>query len=90
MEKETFVAVRHNSDGDLIAFKSNTGKEYDYETAKELCAKGLLMPKPLKEKVAELIFVALSTVTKTITYRTYQPFKQIIFHKKIHPVFNTW
>ena len=28
MEKETFVAVRHNSDGDLIAFKSNTGKEY--------------------------------------------------------------
>ncbi len=50
----------------------------------------LLMPKPLKEKVAELIFVALSTVTKTITYRTYQPFKQIIFHKKIHPVFNAW
>ena len=42
MEKETFVAVRHNSDGDLIAFKSNTGKEYDYETAKELCAKGLI------------------------------------------------
>ena len=26
MEKEQFVAVRRNSDGDLIAFKSNTGK----------------------------------------------------------------
>lgn len=27
MEKEQFVAVRRNSDGDLVAFKSNTGKE---------------------------------------------------------------
>lgn len=42
MEKEQFVAVRRNSDGDLIAFKSNTGKEYDYETAKELCEQGLI------------------------------------------------
>ena len=42
MEKEQFVAVRRNSDGDLVAFKSNTGKEYDYETAKELCEQGLI------------------------------------------------
>ena len=31
MTKEKFVAVRRNNDGDLVAFKSNTGKEYDYE-----------------------------------------------------------
>ena len=42
IEKEQFVAVRHNSDGNLIAFKSNTGKEYDYETAKELVSQGLI------------------------------------------------
>lgn len=42
MEKEQFVAVRHNSDGDLIAFKTNTGKEYDDETAKELVSQGLI------------------------------------------------
>ena len=52
MEKETFVAVRRNNDGDLIAFKSNTGKEYDqiaadterdnYMTAEEACAYGLI------------------------------------------------
>lgn len=42
MKKEQFVAARRNSDGDLIAFKSSTGKEYDYETAKELCEKGLI------------------------------------------------
>ncbi len=42
MEKEQFVAVRHNGDGDLVAFKTNTGKEYDYETAKELVSKGLI------------------------------------------------
>ena len=42
MTKEKFVAVRRNNDGDLVAFKSNTGKEYDYETAKELCEKGLI------------------------------------------------
>ena len=42
MTKEKFVAVRRNNDGDLVAFKSNTGKEYYYETAKELCEKGLI------------------------------------------------
>ena len=42
MTKEKFVAVRRNNYGDLVAFKSNTGKEYDYETAKELCEKGLI------------------------------------------------
>lgn len=42
MEKEQFVAVRHNSDGDLIAFKTNTGKAYDDETAKELVSQGLI------------------------------------------------
>lgn len=40
MEKERFVAVRKNSEGNLIAFKSSTGAEYDYEVAKELCAAG--------------------------------------------------
>ncbi|MGL4336584.1 MAG: DUF3892 domain-containing protein [Turicibacter sp.] len=42
MAKEKFVAVRHNSEGDLVAFKSNSGAEYDYETAKELCSQGLI------------------------------------------------
>src|SRR5690625_6835234 len=31
--KEEFVAVRKNDDGDLIAFKTNTGRELDYVTA---------------------------------------------------------
>ncbi|MEH7352036.1 DUF3892 domain-containing protein [Neobacillus drentensis] len=31
--KEEFVAVRKNDDGDLIAFKTNTGRELDYITA---------------------------------------------------------
>lgn len=31
--KEEFVAVRKNDDGDLIAFKTNTGRELDYLTA---------------------------------------------------------
>lgn len=31
--KEEFVAVRKNDDGDLIAFKTNTGRELDYMTA---------------------------------------------------------
>ena len=26
----------------MIAFKSSNGKEYDYETAKELCEQGLI------------------------------------------------
>ncbi|HAX73303.1 MAG TPA: DUF3892 domain-containing protein [Firmicutes bacterium] len=42
MAKESFVAVRRNNDGDLVAFKSTTGAEYDYETAKELCSQGLI------------------------------------------------
>src|SRR5699024_12541470 len=31
--KEEFVAVRKNDDGDLIAFKTNTGRELDYVSA---------------------------------------------------------
>jgi len=31
--KEEFVAVRKNDDGDLIAFKTITGRELDYITA---------------------------------------------------------
>ena len=61
MEKEQFVAVRRNSDGDLIAFKSNTGKEYDYETAKELCEQGLISTS-----------VESWMEKKTTTYPTYQ------------------
>ena len=52
MKKETFVAVRRNNGGDLIAFKSNTGKEYEqiaadterdnYMSAEEALAYGLI------------------------------------------------
>ena len=31
--KEEFVAVRKNDDGDLIAFKTNTGRELNYVSA---------------------------------------------------------
>lgn len=31
--KEEFVSVRKNDDGDIIAFKTNTGRELDYITA---------------------------------------------------------
>ena len=31
--KEEFVAVRKNDDGDIIAFKTSTGRELDYLTA---------------------------------------------------------
>lgn len=31
--KEGIIAVRKNDDGDLIAFKTNTGRELDYVTA---------------------------------------------------------
>jgi hypothetical protein len=31
--KEEFVAVRKNDDGDIIAFKTNSGRELDYITA---------------------------------------------------------
>ena len=40
LETERFVAVRKNTEGNLIAFKSNTGAEYNYEMAKELCRSG--------------------------------------------------
>jgi hypothetical protein len=33
--KEEFVAVRKNNDGDIIAFKTNSGRELDYITALE-------------------------------------------------------
>jgi len=33
MGKEEVVAVRKNDDGDIIAFKTNTGRELDYITA---------------------------------------------------------
>ncbi|GAE37230.1 DUF3892 domain-containing protein [Halalkalibacter akibai] len=32
-DQEEVVAVRKNEDGDLIAFKTNTGRELDYLTA---------------------------------------------------------
>jgi hypothetical protein len=31
--KEEFIAVRKKDDGDIIAFKTNTGRELDYITA---------------------------------------------------------
>jgi hypothetical protein len=31
--KEEFIAVRKNDDGDIIAFKTNTGRELDYISA---------------------------------------------------------
>lgn len=31
--KEAFVAVRKNDDGDIIAFKTSSGRELDYITA---------------------------------------------------------
>ncbi|WP_249872354.1 DUF3892 domain-containing protein [Oceanobacillus saliphilus] len=33
MEKEEIVAVRKNESGDIIAFKTNSGRELDYVTA---------------------------------------------------------
>lgn len=33
--KEEFVAVKKNDGGDIIAFKTNTGRELDYVTALE-------------------------------------------------------
>src|ERR1700730_10443797 len=33
--QEEFVAVRKKDDGDIIAFKTNTGRELDYVTALE-------------------------------------------------------
>jgi hypothetical protein len=32
-ERETFAAVRKNGDGDIVAFRTSTGRELDYEQA---------------------------------------------------------
>jgi hypothetical protein len=32
-DREEFIAVRKKDDGDIIAFKTNTGRELDYITA---------------------------------------------------------
>lgn len=40
--KEHIVAVRKNEDGDLIAFKTNRGRELDYVTALEEAKNGSL------------------------------------------------
>lgn len=40
--KEQIVAVRKNDDGDLIAFKTDTGRELDYVTALEEAKAGRL------------------------------------------------
>ncbi|WP_127579713.1 DUF3892 domain-containing protein [Paenibacillus koleovorans] len=34
-ERESFVAVRKNGDGDLTAFKTSSGRELDYVSARE-------------------------------------------------------
>ena len=39
-KKETFVAVRKNSDGNIVEFKSSSGKVYDYEMAVEAVEQG--------------------------------------------------
>ncbi|WP_053362945.1 DUF3892 domain-containing protein [Bacillus sp. FJAT-27251] len=40
--KEKIVAVRKNDDGDLIAFKTDSGRELDYITALDEAKAGLL------------------------------------------------
>ncbi|OEH94459.1 DUF3892 domain-containing protein [Bacillus solimangrovi] len=40
--QEQIVAVRKNSEGDLIAFKTNSGRELDYVTALEEAKAGKL------------------------------------------------
>lgn len=40
--KEEFVAVRKKDDGDIIAFKTNSGRELDYLTALEEAKAGNL------------------------------------------------
>ncbi|MBQ9986976.1 MAG: DUF3892 domain-containing protein [Erysipelotrichales bacterium] len=39
-KKESFVAVRKNGKGNIVEFKSSTGKVYDYEMAKEAIEQG--------------------------------------------------
>jgi hypothetical protein len=40
--KEEFVAVKKNDDGDIIAFKTSTGRELDYVTALDEAKAGKL------------------------------------------------
>ncbi|MEO2077971.1 MAG: DUF3892 domain-containing protein [Bacillus sp. (in: firmicutes)] len=40
--KEAFVAVRKNEDGDIIAFKTSSGRELDYLTALDEAKAGKL------------------------------------------------
>jgi hypothetical protein len=40
--KEAFVAVRKNGDGDIIAFKTSSGRELDYITALNEAKSGML------------------------------------------------
>ncbi|WP_042460368.1 DUF3892 domain-containing protein [Neobacillus dielmonensis] len=40
--KEEVVAVRKNEDGDIIAFKTNTGRELDYLTALDEAKAGMI------------------------------------------------
>ena len=77
MKKEQFVAVRRNSDGD-ISFKSNTGKEYDYETAKELCEQGLISnAQTFKGKGGGTYIRGIVDGEKTTTY---QPTNILIYN----------
>jgi hypothetical protein len=39
-DKEEFVAVRKNNDGDIIAFKTSSGRELDYVSALEEAKSG--------------------------------------------------
>lgn len=41
-DKEQIVAVRKNEDGDIIAFKTETGRELDYLTALDEAKAGML------------------------------------------------
>lgn len=41
-EKEEIIAIRKNDDGDLIAFKTNHGRELDYMAALEEAKAGRL------------------------------------------------
>ncbi|MCM3115973.1 DUF3892 domain-containing protein [Neobacillus sp. MER 74] len=40
--KEEFVSVRKNDDGDIIAFKTSTGRELDYITALNEAKAGMI------------------------------------------------
>ncbi|MFP5112373.1 DUF3892 domain-containing protein [Bacillaceae bacterium C204] len=40
--KEEFVSVRKNDDGDIIAFKTSTGRELDYITALNEAKSGMI------------------------------------------------